>query len=233
MFLSADLNEKQQEFQLDEDESFHAMKVLRLSAGDEIAVTNGHGLVAECRIIATGKKQLTAEVVKLTQVEKPLSKVILGFCPVKKRDTIEWLMEKATEIGVDEVYLFVSEHSERTVVNEERLQKIIRSAVKQSMNPFPPQIHAVGKFAAMLEKCSKIENKYIACCKATEQQHLAKYVPKAGHKIILIGPEGGFSDREIEMAMKAGFLAVSLGKNRLRSETAALFGLSILKATGL
>jgi len=230
LFYYEQLNAKTTIFGLGEVESHHAIHVVRLKKGDEITVTNGKGLMARCKITSSEKKTIGLTILETFQAEQDKNKIHLAISPVKKREKIEWLIEKATEIGVNEISFFLSAHSERMVINYERLEKIIIPAVKQSLNPYKPIIHPLQNFEKLLINNAQIQDKFIADCKTESEHHLVNYLQHPADTIILIGPEGGFTEGEIQFARQQNYIPVSLGTTRLRSETAAVYASSVIKA---
>lgn len=230
LFYSSLLEKNSVSVLLDEDESFHAVKVLRLKPGEKVFLLNGKGLVADCLVSDFEKKYLLFRIVSIREFNPPDFRSVLAVCPVKKREKTEWLVEKATETGISEIAFFKSEHSERTSLNYERLQKITVSAIKQSMNPFLPVLKPIESFQKLLENYQNLEDKYIAHCETSKKELLLDCLKNHSDKIALIGPEGGFSENEVRLAGKYGYRPVSLGKNRLRSETAAIYAASFITA---
>ena len=193
--------------ELPEEEAQHCTRVLRLSIGDEITLTDGKGSFYKAEITAaTNKRCLVA--IKETIFQKPLwpCHLHIAMAPTKNMDRNEWFAEKATEIGFDELTFLNCRFSERKVIKNERIEKILISAIKQSLKARLP----------------KLNEKFIAHCYEGEKP-LLKDVLKAGEDaLVLIGPEGDFSEGEVEKAIERGFTPISLGKSRLRTETAAL-----------
>jgi 16S rRNA (uracil1498-N3)-methyltransferase len=232
-FFDGELALREDIFLLSAEEAFHAFHVLRLKTGDTVMLFNGKGLLAKALITRIDKKACAVKIIETNAIIPDQHKSVLCFSPLKRREKNEWILEKATEIGVSEIYLFISEHTERTLLNYERLEKIVLSAAKQSMNPYLPLIHPLIPLSDLITKSrSIIAEKYIAWCGAALEQHLSGYLDKKGSNMILIGPEGGFAKEEVQMAVDNGFAMVSLGKTRLRTETACVFA-AVLMKTGL
>lgn len=213
---------------LSEEESQHAIRVLRMCVDDEVEVTDGLGHIFHCRI--TNPSQHHCEV-EIQSVETPAplhaGYVHIVLAPTKNIDRTEWFLEKATEIGVDEITLVLCDHSERKVVNIERLQKIVIAAAKQSLRTTYPILNDLTPFKEIV--CNKREGErlFIAHCEegyaATESKRALRDWLEHGDRVtVLIGPEGDFSPAEIQSALAAGFLPVSLGNGRLRTETAGV-----------
>ncbi len=210
---------------LPEEESKHAIKVLRMQVNDAIRITNGKGLLATALIQELGKKNCVLQIIESAQVDKPQPSINLAIAPTKNSDRLEWLVEKATELGIDNIYLLQCEHSERKVQKTERLEKIAVAALKQSQQCWLPLIHDVAPFKQQIE-LPVIGQKLIAHCHETPKRFITEsYIP-GSDVVLFIGPEGDFSENEVKLALGNGFQPISLGNNRLRTETAALFALA-------
>ncbi|MBP7810214.1 MAG: 16S rRNA (uracil(1498)-N(3))-methyltransferase [Bacteroidia bacterium] len=208
--------------ELTAEESWHCTKVLRFKAGDEIGLIDGKGNFYEGQLSLVNEKKCVANITAgpRTQNKHPYY-LHLAIAPTKNIDRIEWLVEKAVEIGVDEITFVRCKNSERTVIKEDRLIKIAESAVKQSLQAFIPKINVLTNFADILKV--KSDNKFIAHCEEIIPKHLKSFDLKNKSSLVLIGPEGDFSSEEIAQAKAAGFSEISLGENRLRTETAGLY----------
>ena len=206
---------------LDQDESRHCLKVLRLKIGDEIFLTDGKGNLFNCELIDDNPKKCTVRVVDIQkEYEKRKVRIHMAVAPTKNISRFEWFLEKATEIGVDEITPIASEHSERKIIKPERLKKVITAALKQSLKAYHPALNELQKFKDFIDIDFDGE-KYIGFCE--DNPELLKNVyPKGKDVLILIGPEGDFSNKEIEIAKQKGFIPISLGDSRLRTETAAV-----------
>ncbi len=218
---------------LTEEDSRHAVKTLRLGVGDPIAVTNGHGIRFLGVITKADVRQcafrITAEE---TTPARPFS-VRLCVAPTKNLDRIEWFIEKAVEIGIERISFFVSQHSERRVLKNERLVKIAIAAMKQSLQSWLPVIDEAVSFDKLVGRVEESQ-RFIAHLPANEVPlHLAKAALPNQSYAVLIGPEGDFSTTELTQAVAAGFQLVTLGTNRLRTETAALTACQILTFVNL
>lgn len=205
---------------LSPEESQHAVKVLRCQKGEEVLLLNGKGQKAIGRIAEPDAKQCKVEIgTTFTEPEKKYS-IHIALANLKKRDRVEWFIEKAVELGIDTISIFSSERTEKKGFDKARLDKIALSALKQSGNLYLPDIQ-VNLTLSELCNISFQGNKFIAHC-LTDEKALFKYSYSPGEDVlILIGPEGDFSEREIELAIKKGFIPANLGPLRLRSETAA------------
>lgn len=208
-------------YTLDEEESRHCSRVLRLGRGDIIHLTDGKGSLFEgeimsvgkvCQVRITGKRQSTDN-------QRPY-RLHIAIAPTKNIDRFEWFLEKATEIGIDEITPLICEHSERRQLRLDRLEKVITSAMKQSLKVWHPVLHEPEDFRKFT--WNKIDgDKFIAFI--TEGTLLLQQIcKKSTDTTILIGPEGDFSPAEVELAKIAGYTVVSLGNSRLRTETAGI-----------
>ena len=207
---------------LTEDDSRHAVKTLRLGVNEAIFVTDGHGNRHSAVITETNPRRCTFRIVDTrTTPPRPFS-IRICVAPTKNTDRIEWFIEKAVEVGVERISFFFGQHSERRVLKPERLEKIAVAAMKQSLQSYLPLLDEAVSFGELLKTIPE-QQRFIAHLPAGEPPvNLAKRATPAGQYAVLIGPEGDFSDKEIQQAMAAGFQMVTLGPNRLRTETAAL-----------
>ena len=212
---------------LPEEESRHAARVLRLAEGDEVEVVDGHGMLYRCRIALSHPKRTAVEIVeRLPQPPHWGAKIVLAIAPTKNMDRLEWAAEKCTEMGIDRIIPVLCEHSERKVLKCERLAKILVAAMKQSLKATLPELDELTPLSELLSAPFDGQ-KFIAYCDMSlpREQRLdfaREYRPEAD-ALILIGPEGDFSPAEVEAALQAGFVPVSLGQSRLRTETAAVY----------
>lgn len=207
---------------LGEQESWHCTHVLRLPEGGAIHLTDGHGNLYECMIqIADPKKCIVNVVSVQTEYLKRKNYLHIGIAPTKSMDRFEWFLEKATEIGIDEITPVFCAHSERIRIKTERLQKILVAAMKQSLKAYLPKLNEPADLKNFLSK-DFTGQKFIAYCESGEEDELQKVYQKGSNALILIGPEGDFSHEEIALAKKQGFIPISLGKSRLRTETAGI-----------
>ncbi len=227
LFYTADLKPDQSLFQLSEEESKHAVRVLRLNVGDQVQLIDGVGGFYEAEIADAHPKRTQLRILNYTaEFQKPNYHLHIAVAPTKNIDRIEWFLEKATEIGIQEITPIISEHSERKEVKTERLNKVIVSAMKQSLKAYMPLLNEAISLDAFLNKAGADKNlkKAIAHCEEdAEKKYLNQEFERGQRYLILIGPEGDFSPSEIEKAISAGFIPVSLGEARLRTETAALY----------
>lgn len=212
---------------LPEQESAHAVRVLRKKAGDEIEIVDGAGHLFRCRLITDHPKSASVEIIERTHLPKVWKPAIcLAVAPTKHNDRMEWLVEKAVEIGVDCFVPVLTSRSERKQINIERLGKIAVSAMKQSLKAVLPEIRPMTPLSAFLASCSAGCQNFVGWCDSeSERTLLAKACVPTKDTNILIGPEGDFTSDEITECLAAGFVPVTMGDNRLRTETAALVGL--------
>ena len=213
---------------LDAEESRHAVRVLRLREGDEMNVTDGRGNLYRCRIVQADSTNCVVESISaLSSLHSPLPTLHLAVAPTKNPARMEWLVEKAVEIGVGEITLLQCDHSERTFLKTDRLQKLAVSAMKQSLHTTLPAINPAVTLRDWLHSPPPTLHsplKFIAHCEAGKPRTpLAAALVPGQDAVVLIGPEGDFSADEIDLALRCGFLAVSLGPSRLRTETAAIY----------
>ncbi len=217
---------------LSEEESRHCTKVLRLKSSDTIEIIDGIGGFYIGKIINTHEKRCEVKIIK-TQLNytQRKHKFHLLIAPTKNNERIEWLLEKACEIGIDEISFVTTQRSERSVIKTERLQKIMISAIKQSQKALLPVLNEPRKFNHALQDIPTNYNKLIAhCIDDGARTPLIKSILPQQSYAILIGPEGDFTPDEIKLATQAGFQPLSLGSYRLRTETAALHVCSIFNA---
>lgn len=214
---------------LPETESAHCCRVLRMKAGDILFAVDGIGNVFECRITDPSPKATEVEILSVAQEPKHWKPFItLAVAPTKNIDRIEWLFEKATEIGVDRLVLLRCEHSERKDVKPERLNKILVSAMKQSMKATLPLFDGMLPFRQFMKEADNSAKFMGYCSESFPRVEFARSCPSATDITVLIGPEGDFSPQEVEWAVAAGYRPVTFGNTRLRTETAALYALSAI-----
>jgi len=207
---------------LGEHESWHCTHVLRLPEGGTIHLTDGQGNLYECVIMHVDPKKCIVNVVSIqAEYLKRKNYLHIGIAPTKIMDRFEWFLEKATEIGIDEITPVFCAHSERIRIKTERLHKILVAAMKQSLKAYLPKLNEPADLKNFLSK-DFTGQKFIAYCESGEEDELQKVYQKGSNALILIGPEGDFSHEEIALAKKQGFIPISLGKSRLRTETAGI-----------
>jgi len=215
------LENPENEIILSAEESKHATKVLRKKEGDILNFTNGKGAFYKAEITVADSRKCRLKVVSTEQKEKQHNYHLhIAIAPTKNMDRFEWFLEKATEIGIDEITPIICTHSERKKIKTERCNRILLSAMKQSLKFHVPKLNEAMSLSDFIKQDYE-GTKYIAHCEDGEKKEL-KTVNKTEKTIILIGPEGDFSPKEIELALQNQFKAVSLGTSRLRTETAGI-----------
>jgi 16S rRNA (uracil1498-N3)-methyltransferase len=213
---------------LDESESKHAIRVLRLQNGNQVEIIDGAGGFYKAQITDANPKKCRLNIVESqTEFGKKDYHLHIAIAPTKNNDRFEWFLEKATEIGIDEITPLLTSHSERKTINPERLEKILVSAMKQSLKAWLPKLNNLTSIKDLVAN-NKTGNRFIAYCDDIQKIHLKNLLVKGEDALILIGPEGDFSPDEIQMAMENGFKVVSLGEARLRTETAGIVACHIV-----
>jgi 16S rRNA (uracil1498-N3)-methyltransferase len=222
VFYTPDLQDQAQ-YTLNEEESKHCSKVLRLSTGDKVFLVDGRGGLYEAEIETESKKHVGLLITKTTkEYQKRNHHLHIAIAPTKNIDRLEWFLEKATEIGIDEITPIICERSERKIVKEDRLLKVITSAVKQSLQAYHPLLNPAITFSQLLQQQTTATKLIAHCVDDAERSYIKDLVQPLNSYLILIGPEGDFSPQEITTALQHGFMPVTLGTSRLRTETAAL-----------
>ena len=211
-------------YTLSEEESKHCVRVLRMEVGDELHITDGKGNMHRCKVVDNNVKRCVVEVVESeAEYQKMEYELTVAIAPTKIIDRFEWFLEKSTEVGISEIYPIECDHSERRQLKLDREQKVVTSAVKQSLKAYHPVLHPLTSVRDVI--AMPFEGaKFIAHCNSElgEREYLGRLLKKGEKTLILIGPEGDFSPDEINFALQNGFKAISLGKERLRTETAAV-----------
>ena len=221
LFYCPDIETKQT---LSEEESAHCVRVLRYSAGDEILITDGKGTTYTARITNPQPKHCDFEILS-AEKQEPHHKFHLhiAIAPTKNIERLEWAIEKCVEIGVDEITPLLCHFSERKQLRTDRLDKIILSAAKQSLTPYLPVLHDLTPYEGFVkEQAAKNQQNFIAHCYKEDKRVLKDEIQKGRDVLVLIGPEGDFSEQEVAQALALGFIPVSLGNSRLRTETAGV-----------
>ncbi|HPW97007.1 MAG TPA: 16S rRNA (uracil(1498)-N(3))-methyltransferase [Flavobacterium sp.] len=221
LFYTPNLTETQTFFVFDKEESKHIVKVLRKKTGDILHVTNGLGYLFTTEITIASDSKCTVKINSFQKQEAPKFKLHLAVAPTKMNERYEWFLEKATEIGIQEITPIICEHSERKVIKTDRFQKILESAMKQSLHYYLPKLNEPITFKDFIKMESQGQ-KFIAHCEETTRKSLKNELKTNENVLILIGPEGDFSVKEIQQAIATKFIPVSLGNTRLRTETAAI-----------
>ncbi len=214
--------------ELPAEEAGHCLRVLRLGMGDEILLTDGKGFFYKAVISAASGKRCQVKIVETIEQEPFWTGHLhLAMAPTKMMERVEWFAEKATEIGFDELTFLSSRYSERKVIKTERVEKIVVSAVKQSLKARKPVINEMIDFEKFVKQDFS-GDKFIAHCNEGEKIQLKEALVPGNDALVLIGPEGDFSNEEVELAINNGFKPITLGKSRLRTETAALVAVHIM-----
>lgn len=221
LFYSKDITPDNDSFDFDKEESRHIFKVLRKKEGDKIQITNGKGYLFNSEIYSITDRKCQVKIIDYFKSKEPKFKIHLAVAPTKMNDRFEWFLEKATEIGIQEITPLICDHSERKNINSERFEKILISAMKQSNQYYLPVLNDLVFLKDFLQKKQE-GGLYIAHCYENEKNQLFDCIQPNQDTLILIGPEGDFSEKEVKTALDKKFIPVSLGNNRLRTETAAL-----------
>lgn len=207
---------------LPQEESAHCIRVLRKKEGDTIYIADGKGHFFDAEIIEAHQKHCIVNIINTIDEPKPWSNNLhIAFAPTKNMDRVEWFAEKATEIGIDRFSPLLCRYSERKEIKLPRIEKILISAMKQSQKSFVPQLDEMTALADFIRQPFDGQ-KFIAHCYPQEKKLLKDAYTHGGNVLILIGPEGDFSEKEVQLALDNGFEPISLGNSRLRTETAAL-----------
>ena len=222
LFFNTEITTATKEFTFDKTESRHIVRVLRKTMGDTIFLTNGVGDLFTSEIIIANDKKCLVRITNSSHKKKPWNYYLhIAIAPTKLNDRLEWFLEKATEIGIDEITPIICDHSERKVVKFERLEKIIHAAAKQSLKFHFPKLNQPTSFKQFIS--SSFEGQlFIAHCEETAKKSLKSALKPQLKTTMLIGPEGDFSTKEIQQSLEHKFIPVSLGESRLRTETAGV-----------
>ncbi|WP_370225650.1 16S rRNA (uracil(1498)-N(3))-methyltransferase [Mesoflavibacter sp.] len=221
LFYNSDISEQNNTFTFPKDESRHIVKVLRKKVGDTLYITNGKGFLFTAKITIADQKNCVVSI-ENSEFKKPTDyKLHLAVAPTKMNDRYEWFLEKATEIGITSITPIFCDHSERKNVKLDRFEKILQSAMKQSLHLYLPTLNQPISFKDYINQ-DFFGDLFIAHCEETDKKSLKNEIKPNTEITILIGPEGDFSVNEIETAIKNKFIPVTLGNTRLRTETAAI-----------
>ncbi|MFZ4107252.1 16S rRNA (uracil(1498)-N(3))-methyltransferase [Flavobacterium sp.] len=221
LFYNPSINESLTSFIFDKEESKHIIKVLRKQERDILHVTNGFGYLFTTEIALASDSKCTVNVLSYIKKAAPKFHLHLAVAPTKMNERYEWFLEKATEIGIQEITPIICDHSERKIIKIDRYQKIIESAMKQSLHFYLPKLNEPILLKDFLKKDFKGQ-KFIAHCEESNKKSLKSQIIPKEDVTLLIGPEGDFSIKEIEIALNNKYNPISLGETRLRTETAAL-----------
>jgi 16S rRNA (uracil1498-N3)-methyltransferase len=213
------------------EESHHCVKVLRLKAGEHVQITDGKGNLYKAEIADANHRACVLRILETHSDPAPIWQLTVVIAPTKNIARIEWLIEKLTEIGITEFIPIITHHSERKVLKLDRLNKIVVEAMKQSGRNYIPKVHELSTFSEMLSKTKEFNGqKFVLHCIEKEKSTFSQTYKKDGNAIVLIGPEGDFNNNEVEQAIGHGFIPITLGNHRLRTETAALVAACTLHA---
>lgn len=231
LFYTPSVSSANENFTLSEEESKHCIRVLRLVIGDKIVLVDGKGGWYNAVITDENPKRCVVKIVEVQQKKgNGTFHLHIAIAPTKNNDRMEWFIEKATEIGIDEVSLIECKNSERNVIKTERLEKVAVAAIKQSLKAYLPKINELVAFKKFIDSTTNFKGqKFIAHCnEAVSKVHLKTLYTKGEEAFILIGPEGDFTTEEVKLALSNGFKEISLGSSRLRTETAALYCCTVI-----
>lgn len=222
LFYTPDIAPHLKSFVLSEEESRHAVRVLRMEAGQQVQLVDGRGGLYTAVIVDAHPKRSVLEILRVeTRYGTRPYYLHVAIAPTKQIERIEWFLEKATEVGIDEITPIICERSERKEVKVERLNKVMAAAMKQSLKAYIPRMNEPLGFGSFLDQRTEGQ-RFIAHCGDGDKQYLSEIIEPAGRYTVLIGPEGDFSGAEVDAAQRAGFFPVTFGASRLRTETAAL-----------
>jgi 16S rRNA (uracil1498-N3)-methyltransferase len=222
LFYTPDIAPSHPQYFLSEEESKHAIRVLRLEPGDKVQLIDGRGGFYDAEIKDAHPKRTILNITSVTEAFNKRNHYLhIAVAPTKNIERLEWFLEKATEVGIDEISLIITQRSERKEAKVDRLNKIITAAIKQSLKAYHPVLNDAVKLNQLLTQPFDGQ-KFIAHCEPGVKFDLRKELNLQGRYLILIGPEGDFSPAEIELALENGFKPITLGEARLRTETAAL-----------
>ncbi len=232
LFYNPNIDIDTTEFTFNKEESRHIIRVLRKKEGDSLHLTNGKGFLFLAKILNASDKKCTINMISFEEKSKPWDYYLhIAIAPTKMNERYEWFLEKATEIGIDEITPIICDHSERKVIKQERMLKVIVSAMKQSLKFRLPKFNDPIPFSEFIQ--NELEGvKFIAHCENTDKKMLNKQIKNSDNITVLIGPEGDFSTKEITKALQHKFIPLSLGESRLRTETAGIVAcntISVLK----
>ncbi len=227
LFYNPEINPTTESFFFDKEESKHIIKVLRKKDTDILHVTNGLGYLFTTQITLASDAKCTVKIIKIEQAETPKFKLHLAVAPTKMTERYEWFLEKATEIGISEITPIICEHSERKHLKIDRFEKIIQTAMKQSNQLFLPKLNEPIAYKDFINK-EFSGQKLIAHCEESDKKSLKNILKINENITLLIGPEGDFSKKEIQIALNKNYIPIALGNNRLRTETAAIVACNLV-----
>ncbi len=214
---------------LSQEESYHAAQVLRMRNGEIIHLTDGLGHLFKGELINVDSKKSLVRITEEVPQMSVSTNLHIAIAPTKNIDRFEWFLEKATEMGVAEITPLLCRYSERKEIKPERLNKVIVSAAKQSHHFLFPKLNPIVKFEEFINTTT-VENKFIAHCESSDKNDFGKSIANKRDALLLIGPEGDFSEQEIQLAISNNYFPVSLGESRLRTETAGVYACAVFNA---
>lgn len=218
-----------EEFALNENSSRHIVQVLRMQSGEDLRLTDGRGLSVLAKIREANKKKCTVQIIEKQKQEPAKRSISIALSLLKNVSRFEWFLEKSTELGVSEIIPLKSARTEKQQFRADRMKSILESALIQSQQVWMPILHEPQNFNSWVEDV-RADQKFIAHCENGKKNKLSEMMEmKSSSQLILIGPEGDFTNEEIQLAINHQFVAVELGENRLRSETAAIAAAAVLK----
>ncbi|NVK52171.1 MAG: 16S rRNA (uracil(1498)-N(3))-methyltransferase [Flavobacteriaceae bacterium] len=222
LFFNPTITTNDTQFTFDKTESRHIVKVLRKKDGDILHITNGNNQLFTVKILLANDKKCLVEIIDVITKQKPWDYYLhIAIAPTKSNDRFEWFLEKATEIGIDEITPIICDNSERKILKTERLEKIVQSAMKQSLKFNLPKLNEPISFSAFINQDFN-GSLFIAHCDNTDKKSFANTLKPNSNCTVLIGPEGDFSSKEIAAAIAKNFIPVTFGESRLRTETAGV-----------
>ncbi len=228
-FYFAHLGTMKEDFILNENSSRHIVQVLRMKPGENLRLTDGKGLSATAVIREAHKKHCRVNIIEKKLHEPSNRQIHIGVSLLKNTSRFEWFLEKATELGITKIIPLQCERTEKQQFRMERLHSILESAMIQSQQVWMPVLSEPKNFSAFVTEI-QADQRFIAHCEPGKKRRLSEIInTNTGSLLILIGPEGDFTEEEIKLASQSGFIAVELGENRLRSETAAVAAAALLK----
>jgi 16S rRNA (uracil1498-N3)-methyltransferase len=215
---------------LDEDQSKHIIQVLRMQNGEELLLTDGKGTKVHAVIVDDHRKHCVVKISSITKEAERRPKISIALSLIKNTSRFEWFLEKATEIGVTEIIPLVCERTEKDKFRLDRMQNILVSAMLQSQQCWLPALHEPISFNELIKQ-GREGNKFIAHCLLEQKQQLSSFTHHSSgisHSLILIGPEGDFTEKEVQLALEKNFVPIALGNTRLRTETAGIVAATLL-----
>lgn len=211
-----------------DDEHRHCSKVTRKKAGDRVWVSDGKGRLYRCELVSSNRHESQLRIIDVEESTPLPYELSIAIAPTKNNSRLEWFLEKATEIGVSHIYPILTKRGERQHLKMDRLEKILISAMKQSKNLYLPQLHPIVEWSELVHKNQDYDFCAIAHC-ADVQQHLSSFLNKETRRLLIgIGPEGDFTEEEVQVSVDHGFQEVNLGRSRLRTETAGIVACCIV-----